>query len=951
MTMPGPPSEHDAGTAIKRPQGPRGDESAELREDALIFAENPAHARDLSDIFDVTGTSLDGLGTADAQARLADFGPNSTPAAPRPGLMARILEHVSDVLVIILLVAAVLKAIVGDWVDFAIILVVAVVNVAVGLIQEGKAEKALDSIKSMLALTAEVKRGGRWETVDAETLVVGDVVRVRSGARIPADMRLIEAVNLQADESVLTGESDAVVKTVGTVAADAGTGDRSNMLHSGTLVTAGTGSAIVTATGPNTEIGRIQTLMAQVEPLETPLSRQLDRLGKTLAIIVGVMAVVMVVLGLFVHDYSASETLSATIGFAVAAIPEGLPALVTITLAMGVQQMARRHAITRRLTSVEALGSVTTICSDKTGTLTKNEMTARVVVLANERFKVEGEGYDPTGALRMNGARVEFDYSRDLAHLIAAGSMCNDAQIVSERGRWELVGAPTEGAIRVLADKANFHIPHIRHAVLPFESSHKFMATIDEFSFLSNEGSFEARETGGGRTLHAVGAPDRLLRRCAFQFSPSGETVTIDRKYWEGIVDELGAQGLRVLAICGRDLSGTPLEGATELGLDDAVGLVMYGLVGIVDPPRPEAITAIAECQRAGIDVVMITGDHSGTATAIASELGIIQDQALQNADGEPQVMVGADLDHMSATELQQAVRTVRVFARTSPEHKLRIVEALQKNDHVVAMTGDGVNDAPALQKADVGVAMGIKGTEATKEAADIVLTDDNFATIEGAVEEGRRIFDNIRKSVIFLLPTNGAQSLVILIAVLFGWALPLTPAQILWVNMITAITLSLALAYEPAEPGLMDRKPRDPREGVLSKGALVHVLLVSLLIGVATLFVVWLERHLGSTVAEAQTAAVTTLTLAQLAYLFNCRFLHRSSITADVFKGNKVVWIAALSLVVLQVAFTLLPFINSWFGSAPIGVAKWAASIGLAVAVFFVIEIGKKVQRSRTHP
>ncbi len=907
-----------------------------------------ASARSADELLHVLASAPDGLSTVEAEARARELGFNATPTPPKPGVFAKIWVHLSDVLILILLGAGVLKAFVGDWLDFAIIMIVAVVNVGVGMFQEGRAEKALDSIKGLLALTADTKRDGNWVTVDAETLVPGDVVRVRSGDRIPADMRLLECVNLQVDESILTGESDAAVKQLEAVEPDAPVGDRTNMLHSGTLVVSGTGVAVVSATGSRTEIGRIQTLMSEVDELETPLSRQLASLGKFIAIAVGVMALVMVLIGVFVHNFTLDETISAAIGFAVAAIPEGLPALVTITLAMGVQQMARRNAITRRLTAVEALGSITTICSDKTGTLTKNEMTARVVVTSEAQFTVSGEGYEPVGELRSGDRPVTFGDDPRLARLVAAGSMCNDAQVIKEDGHWRLVGQPTEGAIRVMATKAGFDVEHERRAVVPFESSHKFMATIDAYEAPAGVLGDAPQQVVA---LHAVGAPDRLFDRATHQYAANGTLVPLDLTYWENAQAKLGSTGLRVLAVAGKVVAGTELADAENLILDDIAGLVMYGLVGIVDPPRPEAVAAIAECQRAGIDVVMITGDHAGTATAIALELGIVVNQA----DGTVAcpaghtgraVMTGADVDELGPDGLREAVKTVRVFARTSPEHKLRIVEALQTNGHVVAMTGDGVNDAPALQRADVGVAMGIKGTEATKEAAEVVLADDNFATIERAIEEGRRIFDNIRKSVVFLLPTNGAQSLVILVAVLFGWALPLTPAQILWVNMVTAVTLSLALAYEPGEPGLMSRKPRDPREGVLTRGAVLHVGLVSLLIGGVTLLVVAIETARGSSPEVVHTTAVTMLAVGQLAYLLNCRFLHRSSITPDVLRGNKMVWIAASALIALQLVFTLVPAMNSWFGSTPISLDRWGLTIALAVGVFLIVELGKLVQR-----
>ena len=794
-----------------------------------------------------------------------------------------------------------------------------------GFLQEGQAERALDGIRTMLSLTATVRRDGAWADVDAATLVPGDVVRVRSGDKVPADARLVEATGLQVDESALTGESVPATKHVEPVGADAGVGDRASMLFSGTIVSAGTALAVVTATGSRTEIGRIQSLVAGVDPLETPLKRQLGRLGTLLSRAILVMAFVMLVVGRLVHDFALPDLVSAAIGFAVAAVPEGLPALVTIILALGVQQMARQHAITRRLPAVETLGSVTTICSDKTGTLTRNEMTARTVVTAEHVYDVEGLGYEPVGGVTLDGAATGPDERPDLLALVRASALCNDARVVpDDAGRWGVVGQPTEGALTTLALKTGVATEGARRvAAVPFDSATKFSVTLD-------------RLPGEGLRLHAVGAPDRLLERSVTQRGPGGAPVPVDRAHWESEVDRLGAQGLRVLAAAERAIA----DGTSDVALDDATGLTFLGVVGIVDPPRPEAVAGIADCHRAGIAVKMITGDHVGTAVAIARELGIVR------PGEEVQALTGPELEAMSAEQLRTRVRDVDVYARTSPEHKIRIVRALQSHREVVAMTGDGVNDAPALTRADVGIAMGIKGTEATKEAAEIVLADDNFATIERAVEEGRRIYDNIRKSVVFLLPTNGAQSLVVLVAVLLGLALPLTPVQILWVNLVTAVTLSLALAYEPAEPGIMDRPPRSPREPVLSRPSLLVVVWASLLIGGATLGVYLVEKQLGAGDGLAQTSAVTMLALGQTAFLFSCRFLGGSSLTPRVLTGNRVVWIAIGTLMVLQLVFTYAPFMHTWFDSAPIGPRDWGLTLAVAVAVFLLCEAGKAVAR-----
>ncbi len=911
-----------------------------------------AHAEPPEEVLAALASTSDGLADDEARRRLAQVGPNRLPEAPRPNVVLRFLGHFDDVLIYILLAAAVLKAILGDWVDFTVILVVAVANAVVGFVQEGRADKALAGIATMLSLEADARRDGEWRSVPADDLVPGDVVRVRSGDRVPADVRLLDSTTLQVEEAALTGESVPAVKEVAAVGADAGVGDRSSMLFSGTIVTAGRGTGVVVATGPATQIGRIQELVAEVDHLDTPLTRQLARLGKQLSLLILLMAGAMLVIGRVIHSFALDELVSAAIGFAVAAVPEGLPALVTVTLALGVQQMARRNAITRKLTAVEGLGSVTTICSDKTGTLTRNEMTARTVVTAHGRYDVDGLGYEPVGAVRVQGSAqrqdavpgdgapgdstdAPLDLARhgDLADLVVAGQLCNDARVVRTDGRWGIVGQPTEAAIVVLALKVGLTADATRLAVVPFESSTKFSATLDELA-------------DGTRFVHVLGAPDRLLERCATQRTQAGP-APLDAARWHAAIDELGAQGLRVLAAARR-----PAPGEDALAADDVGSrLEFLGLVGIVDPPRPEAVAAIADCHRAGIKVKMITGDHPGTALAIARELGIV-DVGEARGDDEVEVLTGAELEAMTNEQLRRRVRGVDVFARTSPEHKIRIVRALQSHREVVAMTGDGVNDAPALTRADIGIAMGIKGTEATKEAADIVLADDNFATIERAVEEGRRIYDNIRKSVAFLLPTNGAQSLVILVAVLLGLSLPLSPVQILWINLVTAVTLSLALAGEPAEPDIMTRRPRSPDEHVVSARSLALVLFASVVIGGATLAVYLLERHrLGAADAHAQTVAVAMLAFAQLAYLFSCRFLGSTSLTWRVLVGNRLVWIAAGALVVLQLVFTYAPFMNDWFDSAPIEPRDWGITIVGAVVVFLLVEGAKAVTRRVMRP
>ncbi|MCW1822570.1 carbonate dehydratase [Mycolicibacterium conceptionense] len=896
-------------------------EIAAPAEDALVSA--LAHSRSATEVLEVLGSSGDGLDGDSARERLAAHGPNKLPEKrPRPAIL-RFFAQFNNVLIYILIAAGVLKAILNEWIDCAVILSVAVINAVVGLIQEGRAQRALDSIRGMLSVTAQVRRDGHWQQVDAQTLVPGDVVRIASGDRIPADMRLLTVANLRVEESALTGESLPAKKDVTQVGPDAGLGDRMSMVYSGTIVAAGSGTGVVTATGTSTEIGRIQSLIADVETIETPLTRKLARFGRQLSVGILGAAAVMLVIGKLVHQFTVDELITAAIGFAVAAIPEGLPAVVTITLALGVQQMARRRAITRKLPAVEALGAVNVICSDKTGTLTQNEMTARTVATARHLFGVTGTGYRPDGALELDGTSIDPADYPDLAALLTTMAVCNDARLNESEGQWRVVGEPTEGALRTLTLKAQIDdADWPRLGVVPFESANKFMVTLND-------------TPGGERYLYVKGAPDRLLDRSASQAGASF-AEPLDRAAWEARIDELSGQGLRVLAAARRPAGSSD---TVDIG-DVSEGLEFLGVVGIVDPPRPEAVTAIATCHAAGIQVTMITGDHAGTAQAIAREMGIIK------AGEAPRVVTGAELEEMSQTRLREVADDIHVYARTSPEHKLRIVSALQGQGKVVAMTGDGVNDAPALTRADIGVAMGIKGTEATKEAAGIILADDNFATIERAVEEGRRIYDNIRKSVLFMLPTNGAQSLIILVAILAGFALPLQPVQILWVNMVTSVTLSLALVFEKAEDGLMQRPPRTPKQALVNRADVAMIALVSILVAGATLAEFFVARAGGYPLAVAQTAAVNMLALGQLAYLLNCRFVTSSSLRPQVFRGNPWVWRMAGAMIALQLVFTYAPFMHTWFHSAPITFRGWSVAIALSIVIFLTIETAKWVGR-----
>ncbi|MDO9636543.1 MAG: HAD-IC family P-type ATPase, partial [Thiobacillus sp.] len=683
----------------------------------------------------------------------------------------RLLLQFHNVLIYVLLAAGVITALLGHWLDSGVIFGVVIVNAVIGFIQEGRAEEALDAIRDMLSLHATVTRAGERHEIPAEELVPGDIVHLASGDRVPADMRLIDIKSLRVMEAALTGESLAVDKQVDPVAEDAALGDRTSMAWSGTLVTYGQATGVVTATGSETELGRISTLLSTVEKLTTPLLKQMSRFGQWLAGGILLLSALLFGFGVWVRDYAASDMFLAAVGLAVAAIPEGLPAIMTITLAIGVTRMAHRHAIIRRLPAVETLGAVSVICSDKTGTLTRNEMTVQTIIDADDRFEVSGSGYAPEGGFSRADEQVDPESQPLLQELAHAALLCNDADLRETGDGWQLTGDPTEGALLTLALKAGLALRQTREAlprtdVIPFESEHRFMATLNH-------------DHAGHGYLYLKGAPERVLALCATQRGADGDSA-FDPEHRNARMEEAAAQGMRLLALAVRRS-----DSATTLNFDDieAGGFTLLAVLGLADPPREEAIKAVADCRAAGIRVKMITGDHAATALAIGKQLGL----------GESiRAMTGAEIETFDEARLREVVGEVDVFARASPEHKLRLVEALQSLGEVTAMTGDGVNDAPALRRADIGVAMGKKGTEAAKEAAEMVLADDNFASIAHAVEEGRTVYGNLKKAIVFILPTNAAQAGMVLIAILLGLTLPITPVQILWVNMVTAVTLAL---------------------------------------------------------------------------------------------------------------------------------------------------------------
>ena len=883
------------------------------------------HSRTKEEAFAGLESTPQGLSAEEAARRLATHGPNRLPPPKKRGALVRFLAQFHNVLIYVLLAAVAVTAALGHYVDSGVILAVVLANTVIGFFQEGKAEAALDAIRNMLSHTAAVLRDGRRREIPAEELVPGDIVFLASGDKVPADLRLVEARSLRVDEAALTGESVAVEKDIAPVAEAAPIGDRRPMAYSGTLVTYGQAKGLVTATGEGTEIGRIGRLLAEVEDIATPLLRKMAVFARWLTGAILLSAAALFAFGVLARGFSAAEMFTAAVGLAVAAIPEGLPTILTVTLAIGVQRMARRHAIVRRLPAVETLGSVTVICSDKTGTLTKNEMTVQRVVTAGRVFEVDGAGYAPHGGFSVDGAELAPQDAPELADIARAALFCNDAVLHEAGGAWKLEGDPTEGALLTLALKAGLDRHHESESLprvdaIPFESEHRFMATLHH-------------DHAGHAFAFVKGAPERLLQMCVRQ-RVAGEDRPLDAGYWHRQVEALAAAGKRVLA-----LAEAPMEkGKRELDFADVEqGLTLLALVGIIDPPRAEAIAAVAQCRAAGIRVKMITGDHGVTARAIGAAMGI--------GDGR-RVLTGAEIEALDDAALRGAVREVDVFARASPEHKLRLVRALQAEGEIVAMTGDGVNDAPALKQADVGVAMGLKGTEAAKEAAEMVLADDNFASIAHAVEEGRTVYDNLRKAITFLLPINGGESLSLVAAVLLGLTLPITPVQILWVNMVSSVALAMVLAFEPTEREVMRRPPRPPGEPVISGFLVWRILLVSLLFlaGIFGMFELALLR--GAPVEEARTVAVNTLVAMEVFYLFSVRYLRAPSFTFEGVKGTKPVLIAVFAVFGLQLLFTYAPFMETFFHSRPLSFATGLQIVAVGVALLVLLEIEKFLRR-----
>lgn len=881
-----------------------------------------AYQQTIAQILEQKQTQPEGLNQAEAAERLQKLGPNALPQKKGKPAWLRFLAHFNDVLIYILLAAAVMTAVMGHWVDTAVILGVTVINALIGYIQESNAEKSLQSIRNMLSSDAQVIRDGKHATIPTTDLVPGDIVVLRAGDRIPADMRLIEAHNLRVEEAILTGESTVVDKHTDALTGDLPLGDRTNMLFSGTTVSAGGGVGVVVATGQATELGRINQMMADVETNRTPLLVQMDKLGKAIFVIILAMMVVLFVFSVLLRDMPMGELLLSLISLAVAAVPEGLPAIISIILSLGVQAMARKRAIIRKLPTVETLGAMTVVCSDKTGTLTMNEMTVKAVITADSCYRVDGDSYEPVGNLYLEGSNepVKVQPYTVLEKYLRTIDLCNDSQLVrNELGHWGITGGPTEGALKVLATKASLEpVTTQLVAKIPFDSQYKYMAT---------HYKLDAEEW-----VMVTGAPDVLFALCEQQQTARG-LATFDRTYWESEMERFARQGLRMVAaaIKPADIGATTLDHS-----DLQQGLIFLGIAGMMDPPRSEAVDAIHTCQTAGIRVKMITGDHPQTAMSIGQMLGI---------HNSTEAMTGYQLEHMDDDELAKAAVEYDIFARTSPEHKLRLVKALQKNGEVVGMTGDGVNDAPALRQADVGIAMGIKGTEVTKEAADMVLTDDNFATIASSVKEGRRVYDNLKKTILFIMPTNLAQGLLVVIALLAGNMIPLTPVLILWMNMATSATLSFGLAFEAAERNVMNRPPRKTGQHVMDAFAVWRVAFVGSMIAISAFILeAWLAPR-GHSAEFVRTVLLQMLVTAQWLYMINCRNTDGFSINRGLLK-NKGIWMVTGVLLLLQLAIIYLPVMQMMFGTEALPARYWFVTLAMGAVMFFIVEIEKRLTR-----
>jgi Ca2+-transporting ATPase len=908
------------------------------------------HARDPQAAGRSLQTSLEsGLTAAQATERLAEHGRNELREAPRPGLWRKLLEQFNSFIIWILIAAALISAVVGDWVEAAAILAIVLLNAILGLVQEHRAEQAMAALRRLAAPEAQVLRDGRRQVVRARELVPGDLVLLQAGNYVPADLRLVEAVNLRVEEAALTGESASVQKDAGLVLPEAAElGDRINMAYSGTLVSYGRGRGLVVATGMETQLGRIAGMLQAVEQETTPLQRRLDQLGKLLG-----WAALAVCSGVFVvgwaRGFEVLEMFLVAVSLAVAAVPEGLPAVVTITLALGMREMIRRNALIRRLASVETLGSTTVICSDKTGTLTQNKMTATRLWVDGVRFEIDGDGASPDGAFRVDSRGVDLKDYPGSTTALWVGALDNDAQFEQdEAGRPRVVGDPTEVALVVAASKAGLQRQELERAYprvneIPFDSNRKRMTTVHRVLDPRPEDAspFYNGDARAWQVVATKGAPDIVLELCSQVQTIRDQTRPLDEATRQAILranDEMAGQALRVLALAYRVESTAPAE-VTPEALEHS--LIFVGLIGIIDPPRPEVRPALETARQAGVRTLMITGDYPDTARAIAQQIGLLQ--------ADHQVLTGRALQEMSEAELTDQVLHTDVFARVSPAHKVRIVGALKANQQVVAMTGDGVNDAPALKRADIGVAMGITGTDVAKATADMVLTDDNYASIVAAIDQGRVIYSNIRKFVFYLLSCNLAEILAILTAILAGLPSPLKPIQLLTLNLITDGAPALALGLEKGDPDIMRRPPRPAREPIINREMWLGIAIQTLAIAAVTLaaFLIGLRLEPGN-LPLAETMAFSTLSFSELLRAFTARSERYALLRIGLF-SNRSMLLAVASSALILMAVIYLPLLEPLFDTAALGWREWRYVLPLLFVPAVAAELTKAALRRRS--
>ena len=872
-----------------------------------------------------------GLDLGEANIRLQKFGENTLSVKKEQNPAISFLLQFKQPLVLILIIAGSITAMLQELVDTGVIFGVVIANAVIGFIQEHKAGKAIQALAQIVKSENVIVRNGKKIRLFSKEIVPGDVVQLRSGDKIPADMRLCHTKDLKIDESILTGESISVKKQTEVFPSNTDLAERKNMAYGGTLVTNGYGVGMVVLTGNDTETGKISQTMFKAEELETPLTKRISYFSKKLLFVILTLSLLTFIFGILFTQRTMTELFMEIVALSVAVIPEGLPAAITITLAIGVGYMAKRNAIIRKLPAVETLGSTTIICSDKTGTITENQMTVSEIYAGGKFFEVSGTGFQPTGKIKHDQNSINLNEHQTLKECLISGLLCNDSDLIQKENHWEARGDPTEVALITAAHKANLKQTltesFYRIDEIPFESHLQFMATL--------------HDNAGDRIVYVKGSAEKILEMSSYQINEDvgNENVTeINISKLNEIADSMASKGLRVLAFAKKKMAHENHK--IEIS-DVSDGLIFLGFQAMLDPPRPEVIEAIRECQNAGIRVKMITGDNLKTAISIGMQIGL--NQSSQKNRRNLTAISGKELEQYSGKDLVEIVDKTDVFARVLPEQKFSIVKALQSKGNIVAMTGDGVNDAPALKQADVGIAMGITGTEVAKEASDVILADDNFASIKAAVEEGRRILDTLIKFITWTLPTSFGEGLVILTSIFLGLLMPILPIQILWINMTTVLALGTMLIFEPKESDVMKRPPRHPNSPILTRDLAIQIIIVStcILISVYGLFEWSIEE--GNTIEESRTVAVNTIVMIEVFYLFNCRSLTKSVFRMGFF-SNKLIFLGVTVMILLQIVFTYTPIMNEIFQSKPIGIESWLKILGVAIITFLIIETKKFV-------